>query len=194
MTERERTQKSRAVSSAASRTDAEHAEFLRLLGACERSLQAYVLGLVGRQQDADEVLQETRIKLWEEFPKYDPGRSFSAWARAIAFFEVRSFRKRCVRDRLVFCSEEVINSLSLEYEQLEAELSDRSMFLDSCLKRLSHTSRNLLMLCYSGEANQREIADQLGRSFAGLRQSLYRIRKSLYDCISQRLDAASESL
>lgn len=192
MSQSERPQDSRTGGPAAKPGDAEHMEFLRLLGACERSLQAYVLGLVGRLQDADEVLQETRVKLWTEFSKYDSERSFSAWARAIAFFEVRSFRKRCVRDRLVFSSEEVINNLSAEYERIEGELLQRHIVLDSCLEKLSHSSRNLLMLCYSGKESQREIAAQMGRSFAGLRQSLLRIRRSLYDCITQSLGRASE--
>lgn len=192
MSQSEWPQDSRAGCPAEKPNNSDHAEFLRLLGACERSLQAYVLGLVGKLQDADEVLQETRVKLWAEFSKYDPTRSFSAWARAIAFFEVRSFRKRCVRDRLVFSSEEVINNLSAEYERLEEELLERRVVLDSCLKKLSHSSRNLLMRCYAGEESQREISAQLGRSFAGLRQSLLRIRRTLYDCITRSLARESE--
>lgn len=172
-------------------SDLRQLEFLRLLGSSERSLQAYVLGLVGRRSDADDVLQETRIKLWKEFPRYDPSKSFAAWARAIAFFEVRSFRKRCVRGRLIL-SDDIVAKLSAQYEDLEGELSERHILLESCLKRLDKAAYSLLMRCYSSDKSQREIAEQLGRSPAGLRQSLMRIRKTLYDCISRGLAPAVE--
>ena len=59
-------------------------QFLELLGACERSLFAYVYALAPNWQDAEEIMQRVRIRIWQQFDQYDEAKSFDAWARAIA--------------------------------------------------------------------------------------------------------------
>ena len=60
----------------------------------ERMVYGYILSLVPNWADADEILQETNIRLWEEFEKFQPGTNFAAWAIRVAHFQVLTWRKR----------------------------------------------------------------------------------------------------
>ena len=53
-------------------------EFLRLLGEHERRLRGFILALVPHWADADDIAQEVRLRLWEQFDDYDPAKDFGA--------------------------------------------------------------------------------------------------------------------
>ena len=55
-------------------------EFLRLLNQHERAVNAYILTLNPHWADAEDIAQETRLRLWKQFDKYQPGTDFCAGA------------------------------------------------------------------------------------------------------------------
>lgn len=159
--------------------------FVELLGKSERQLNAFVLALVPNWPDADEVVQQTRIRLWEQFDKYDPTLDFGAWARTIAYYQVLTYRKQVGR-RGALLSDVVLEQLAADANQLD-DLAPRKEALNECLKRLSPPQRALLAQCYGGSTSIREVSEGLGRSFTAVRQTLFRLRQLLYRCIEQRL-------
>ena len=82
--------------------DARTREFVELLSQCERRLYSYILSLVPNFNDADEIAQQTRLRLWERLDRYEPGRDFGAWACTIAHYEYLTWRGKQSRDRLQF--------------------------------------------------------------------------------------------
>lgn len=159
--------------------------FVELLGKSERQLNTYVLTLVPSWPDADEIVQQTRVRMWEQFDNYDPTRNFDAWARSIAYYQVLTYRKQAGR-RGVLLSEAVIEQLAAEAVDTD-KLSPRRDALIKCLEKLSLPQRKLLAQCYGGDMSISEVSKRLGRSFAGVRQTLFRLRQLLYSCIQQRL-------
>jgi RNA polymerase sigma-70 factor (ECF subfamily) len=159
--------------------------FVELLGTSERQLNAFVLALVPSWPDADEVVQQTRIRLWEQFDRYDPTLDFAAWARAIAYYQVLTYRKQAGR-RGALLSDAVLEQLAADADRLD-DLAPRKEALNECLKKLTPPQRALLAQCYGGSASIREVSEDLGRSFTAVRQSLFRLRQLLYRCIQQRL-------
>ena len=57
--------------------------FIRLLAEHERRLAVYVTSLVGRPQDAQDILQEGKLVMWRHFERFEQGTNFGAWARKI---------------------------------------------------------------------------------------------------------------
>lgn len=159
--------------------------FVELLGKSERQLNAFVLALVPNWPDADDVVQQTRIRLWEQFDKYDPTLDFGAWARAIAYYQVLTYRKQAGR-RGALLSDAVLEQLAADANRLD-DLAPRKEALNECLQKLSPPQRALLAKCYGGNATIREVSEGLGRSFTSVRQTLFRLRQLLYRCIQQRL-------
>ncbi len=99
-------------------------ELLSLLGAHERSLFAYVCALTPNWQDAEEIMQQVRIRIWQDFDQYDPAKPFGSWARAIAYYLTLAFRKERSRQREFF-SERILEEVSLAYETVAESANER---------------------------------------------------------------------
>ncbi len=161
------------------------AEFLRRLTQCERRLESYVLALVPNWEDAEDILQETKLRLWEQYEEYDATKDFGAWACTIAYYQVLTHRHR---------SQAKHRALSLEFlERVSAEVArsverndTRTHALRGCLEKLRETKRTLLERCYSGEKAV-ALAAELGRSADSVRQELMRIRRQVHRCIDAAL-------
>ncbi|WP_218932409.1 sigma-70 family RNA polymerase sigma factor [Adhaeretor mobilis] len=159
-----------------------------MLAASERRLAGFVLAIVPNFADADELLQETKIRLWEQFEDYDPSKSFDAWAKSIAYFQVLTYRKKKGREKVVF-STELINSLEASYANHEKEMEVRFEALQECLKLLSEKYQTLLGKLYSSSMSVAQVAKSLEMSAEGTRKALYRSRKALHSCIHRRLQS-----
>ncbi len=161
-------------------------EFLRLLTLHDRQTFAYILLLVPNFNDAEEIAQEVRVKLWQQFgDRFERGTDFGAWARSVAFYEVRAFRRSARRQPIGF-SQELLESLGQEFQPAEEELSERRAALDECLSRLSAPVREMLRRHYAGESWE-QISQRMNRSTAGLRKAVYRARRTLADCIARTM-------
>ena len=97
------------------------ARFVQLLAAHEHRLGSFVLALVPNWTDAEDIIQQTKLRLWEQFETYDPEKDFGIWACVIARYEVLAFRTRSARSRVQF-SQELIDRMSGELTQTVAEV------------------------------------------------------------------------
>ena len=168
-------------------------QFVALLGQHERRLNAYVLSLAPRWDDADEIVQQTRIRLWEQFAEYDPEKDFGAWARTIAYYKVLTHRKRQSRQSWQL-SEDVLAQLAeTAAASSSCDLDPRTHALADCLTHLSDQQRELLRRCYAGCESLEQVAAGLGRSYGALRTKLYRLRLTLHECIERTLQAERDA-
>src|SRR5262249_57147268 len=76
--------------------------FLRLFLQNERRLYGYILTLLPNRADADDVLQEASLVMWDKFDDEHPPADFTAWGCRIAYFKVLDFRKKRQRGRVLF--------------------------------------------------------------------------------------------
>ena len=172
--------------------DVLYREFVLLLGQHERQLSGYVHALIPLWQDAEDVLQETRLRLWEQFETFRRDADFSAWAIAIAGYLVRAHRKRCQRQRVCF-NDELLEKLAGQISVISsAGRDDRVSALMECARTLSDASRRLLRLFLHGDQKIKDIAHELGQTPTATRVALFRIRRSLFDCVQKRLHEEKE--
>jgi RNA polymerase sigma-70 factor (ECF subfamily) len=166
-------------------------QFLKLLGAHERNLFAYVYALTPNWQDAEEVMQRVRIRIWQQFAQYDAEKPFDAWARAIAYYLVLAYRKEKSRQREFF-SEHVLEAVSDHFESHLGNAGDRRDALLRCLEKLEPRKRDLVTSYYSSARQTTEsIAGMLSMTPNALRQSLFRIRRILLECVQRTMQAES---
>lgn len=185
---------------AESLTAAPSAEFVQLFTRAQRPVFLYILSLLPRPVEAEEILQETNLVIWTKASQFQPGTNFRAWACQIAYFEVMKYRSRKHRDKLHFNPEllELVAAESLQQSEL---LDRRRQALGECLAKLREQDRALIQSRYcpsendeggpnSGSENEKAgIAEKVGRPINSIYQSLSRIRKSLLECINRRLAA-----
>jgi RNA polymerase sigma-70 factor, ECF subfamily len=162
-------------------------QFVCLLTGNERRLKGYILTLVPNLADAEQIAQETSLRLWKQFDRYDASAgNFSAWARSIAHYQILTYRKKLGRERVTFSSE-LIDALAERATVREAELAARQEALIDCLQKLPDPSRQLVRLYYVVGIKLHAAAERLGRTAAATEKAIVRIRRLLYDCINTTL-------
>jgi RNA polymerase sigma-70 factor (ECF subfamily) len=169
-----------------SASDRTTVDFLRLLSQHERRMKAYILALVPNWADADDLYQETTVRLWEQFPGYDPKQEFGAWACTIAYYMVLAHRKKSNREKGRF-SQAFAEAVAEEVAATSQEADLRYHALQRCLRKLSERNRDLIRHCYSGTNTLKAVAEQMGRNVNALYKALSRIRHALHECIEKKL-------
>jgi RNA polymerase sigma-70 factor (ECF subfamily) len=167
--------------------------FLRLLGKHERELQLYVLAMVPNWSDADDIVQEVRIKLWNEFDRYDPDKSFGAWARTLAHYEILAARKKSRRLHAKL-GDNVIELIVAEASMRSADGGeDRQSALEYCLAKIDEVRRAILMRYYGGGETLADLAASVDKTPTATKQLVYRVRRTLAECIDRKLGRDEES-
>jgi RNA polymerase sigma-70 factor (ECF subfamily) len=164
-------------------------EFVSLMAVWQRRIFLYVLSLLQNATNAEEVLQETNLALWQKYDQYQPGTSFGSWAYRVAYYEVLKFREKSGRNKQQLLSNECLELLAVEAERVLDEADARREALDNCLKKMQPKHRELLVQRYQPGATTRSVAEALGRSVDGMRQSLRQLRSKLLACIQRTLAA-----
>ena len=158
-------------------------EFLRLITEFQGRLFAFLLSVLGDVDQANEVLQETNLVLWRKSDEFQPGSDFKAWSFRVAQFQVMAFRQRQIRDRLVF-SDEVMEQVSRDATKQDESYEQRVEMLNACIAHLSERNRDVLCRFYDQKESLETIATALQRTANAVGQMLFRIRKSLIQCVA----------
>src|SRR5258708_14525825 len=71
--------------------------FLSLFLRSEREIFRYVAALVPNLTEAEDIVQQTALALWEKFDTYDPAQPFTPWACRFALNKARQWIERLQR-------------------------------------------------------------------------------------------------
>lgn len=164
-----------------------HRRFLRLFTAHEAAIRAFVRRLVPARSDADDVMQEVSVVLWEKFDQFRVDGDFRAWAFGVARFEALAWLRDRARDRLVL-DERVVALLAEEGAESEPALDRQRAALEQCMGKVAADQRDLLLRAYRPDARIQEVAGSSGRTVQGFYQWLHRMRRMLLDCIVRVLN------
>ena len=156
------------------------------MGSHETMLRTFVLSMVPCWSEADDILQEVRIRLWDQVDQYDPTKEFGAWARTIAYYQVLTYREKQTRERTLFVPE-FFESVHDQFDSVTPELDGRRDALAKCLQKLDEAKRAVLLRYYSGNETMKQVAQSLGRSIDSIRHSVLRSRKQLATCVEETL-------
>jgi len=163
-----------------------HRAFLRQFTANEAAIRAFVRRLVPARADADDIMQEVSVVLWEKFDTFCGDGDFRAWSFGVARFGVLAWLRDKGRDRLVL-SEKAVERFGEEAEFSEPRLERQREALERCIDEVAPAQRDLLLRAYEPEVRIVRLARESGRSETGFYQWLYRVRKLLLDCIRRNL-------
>lgn len=159
-------------------------EFVELFEQHRGRLLAYILTLVPNWNDAQELLQETSLRLWTEFDAYQPATNFLAWACRVAYFQVLTYRKKHQRSPGQL-SDEAVARLAAEHPSPELA-SDEAVWLEECLAELKVEHRQLIEAHYSHGLTVAELSGRASKSVDAVYKMLARIRAMLVECVNRR--------
>lgn len=158
--------------------------FLSLFLRSEREVFRYVATLVPNVADAEDIVQQTALALWEKFDAYDPSQPFTPWACRFALNKARQWMERRQRWKLLLDGG-LAEELALRREQLRPEIEARLGRLEGCLARLPEDQRLLVEGYYYRREEVSQLAGQSGRTITGTYKALQRIRHALQTCIER---------
>lgn len=161
-------------------------EFVARLTAGQGALYSFIVSLIGGLEQANDVLQETNLKLCRKAAQYDPEQPFLRWAYVFARNEVMSWRTRQARSRLVF-DDAVVTKIAALFESVDGGAERELSALEECVERLPERQRELVSARYArGEAVQ-DIAARLRMPENAAAALFYRLRKALATCVELSL-------
>lgn len=156
--------------------------FVELLTLHQRRLYGFIYTLVPNRADAEDLLQQTSLALWQKFHEFDLNSSFPAWACQVAHFKVLHYLRKKRRNHVVFDDDVIARLAKIRQNREEIHLSDWGV-LTHCVEQLSGNDRKLLELCYAAERSIKTAAAALQRPVESVYVSLVRVRRLLMDCI-----------
>lgn len=152
----------------------------------QRHIFRYIAALLPNRDHAEEVFQDTCLKMLEKWQDFDLSRPMVPWACGIAANMVRKFAEKN-RWRGFLLSETVIAAVSETQYRLAEEVDRRLEKLPECLEELTAEQRLLLIQCYADRGSIRAIAEASHLDPNVLYKRLERIRRSLFECIELAL-------
>ncbi|EAQ80624.1 sigma-70 family RNA polymerase sigma factor [Blastopirellula marina] len=164
-------------------------EFVALMARHQLPLTAFLRTFLRSPADVDDVLQETNLVLWRKRCEYDPDRPFASWACRIAQLQTMAFLKSKGRKSLISLSENVIEDLAKRATLQLSQLDQRAEELRNCVAKLPSAQQSILQSRYQHNVSVNELAKRLGRQPQAVAMTLYRLRKSLKDCVERALSA-----
>jgi RNA polymerase sigma-70 factor (ECF subfamily) len=156
--------------------------FLSLFLRSEREVFRYVAALVPNLTDAEDIVQQTALSLWEKFDSYDQSQPFTPWACRFALYEALHWIDRHQKWKALLAGG-LAEELTNRREQLLPELECRLKHLEGCLNKLPPEHRDLVEGYYHRRNGIEALAESAGRSVDATYKSLQRIRHSLRTCI-----------
>jgi RNA polymerase sigma-70 factor, ECF subfamily len=156
--------------------------FLSLFLRSEREIFRYVAVLVPNATDAEDIVQQTAMALWEKFDAYDASQPFTPWACRFALNKARQWIERHQRWKALL-EHGLAEELAQRRQELQPEFERRLQHLDRCLRRLPPAQRSLVQAYYYERTNIGSLAEQTGRTVDATYKMLQRIRRSLQTCV-----------
>lgn len=163
----------------------DRAAFAELYAATSSKLYGIVLRILRRRDLADEVLQETYVRIWHAAPGFDATRAsaitwMSTIARNRAIDEVR--RANFVSLDAMPDALEIADPQRLASE--EVELASDYQRLLFCLDKLDPDRKEIVKLAYLDGMSREELGKRFGHPTATIKTWLHRSLKQLKTCLS----------
>ncbi len=159
-----------------------HRALVPLLMRHERQIFAYIYTLVPNRHDAEDILQETSLTIYDKFQEFEQGTDFLAWAMRIAWWKVRAARQKYARSKVVF-NDEVMEAVAHTAEMMVEETSQMQVALGQCLQKLNERDRRMILMRYERGSGVERAAMASGRSLQAAYKSIMRIKQVLHDCV-----------
>ena len=157
------------------------------------SLYNFALRMTGDTDDANDLIQETYLKSFRFFDKFEKGTNCKAWLfRIMKNTYINSYRKNVKEPDKVDYEEienfyENIKSSWSNTSHLEKDLYDNLLDdeISEAVNSLPEDFRTVIMLCDIEGLSYEEIADFVNCPVGTVRSRLHRARKLLYSKLYQ---------
>lgn len=163
--------------------------FAGLVECHQGRVRLWVAQVIGDREEAYDLAQDIFLAAWRALPRFQVGRRFLPWLRAIARHHIADhlrarYRHGPGRQQLL---DEGLAQLAVEDAGENRRLAEELAALRWCVQELPEERRLLLRWRYLGDASMAEIDERLQRSAGYAANLLVRLRRRLAACVRRRL-------
>ncbi len=149
-----------------------------------KPVYGFVFRYVGRPQEAEDITQETFIKVWKNLKKFDRKKSFKTWIFTIAKNASIDFLRKKKAIPFSAFTETLIDPAPLP--DILANRVNLKQEVALAIEKLPFNYRAVLLLRYDDRMNFQEIADTLGEPINTVKSRHWRAMNSLKKLLRQR--------
>lgn len=157
------------------------------LDGISNSLRAFSLKLTGNNVDAEDLYQDTAVRIITNADKYKPGTNFKAWAVTIMRnIFINNYRKKVRRNMII---DQTPNNYYINSGDKSVENDGESNVAYGELLRMVNSLpedfRKPFLMAYQGYKYE-EIAEQLGSPLGTIKSRIFFARKKLQRMYNER--------
>jgi RNA polymerase sigma-70 factor (ECF subfamily) len=154
--------------------------FRLLVTRWERPVFAFMERMLGSREEAQDLGQETFIRVFQQAGRYRPAGRFRSWLFRIAGNLARSrLRRRKIISWVTFDPTQHDRGSDVAGQEDERVRGERGRVVRAALARLPRRQREALVLRRFHDMNQREIAESMGTTEAAVESLLSRAMAAL---------------
>ena len=149
-----------------------------------------VLRVVKSREEAEEVSQDTFLKVFKSLSKFKGDSKFSTWIYRVGYNTCLDRLKKNKREHQTVAIDEFtehqIKTLDNALDNMELE--ERKQAIQDCLQLLPSKDAYLITLYYFEELSLEEISKIIGVAANNVKVKLFRSRKKLATILKERLE------
>ncbi len=153
--------------------------FVLILSAYKERLYWHIRNMVNVHDDADDVLQNTYIKIWRYLPKFEGRSQVFSWAYRIATNESLSFLDSKKRKWAVSIDNEEMGFANTLVADEYFDGDKAEALLREAVNSLPDKQKQVFNMKYFEEMKYQEISDILDTSVGGLKASYHHAVKKI---------------
>ena len=136
--------------------------FEQLLFRYEKQIFGYLLRFVNQKENAEDVTQETFIKIYRSLHTFDPDYKFKTWAYTVATHTAYDWLRKAKKTHELFIIDDPDSAFetigeSTAYKDLENK--ENKELIDNAIKKIKPGYQAVLLLFYRDELGYEEIAE-----------------------------------
>ena len=148
------------------------------------------LKMLNNKEEAEEIAQDTFIKIYNALNKFKGESKFSTWVYKVTYNTcLDALKKKKKQNTVTYIedfSEHQTKTLSSVLDNIDEK--ERNQTIQECLEELPGDEAFLLTLYYFDDQSVDEISKAMNSSVANIKVKLFRTRKKLASILKRRLE------
>jgi RNA polymerase sigma-70 factor (ECF subfamily) len=161
--------------------------FSELVQKYQNKIFAYVYKIVNHKEEAEDIVQETFIKVYKNLNSFDADRKFSSWLYRISHNETINYLKKNKKVTTLYYQEGdyLFNSLKYEKDLIKELITkEDDQRLKMVLEKLPFKYKEVIILKYLEDKSYEEIAQILNKPINTIGTLINRAKKHLKELLT----------
>ena len=164
--------------------------FAALVDRYKDMVYTLALKMVNNKEEAEEIAQDTFIKVYNSLNKFKGESKFSTWVYKITYNTSLDSLKKSKRQKNTTYIEDFSEHQVKEIESVldTIDEKERNEVIQNCIEELPNDEAFLLTLYYFDGQSVDEISKVMNNSVSNIKVKLFRTRKKLASILKSRLE------